>query len=229
MAVAGGASGPTSSASSDSKDDAVTAVTAVNAQIQQLFDMLDKRTKVTEIHLDSLDKLLVPSMPLRFLEWVMTQNDKFYTESTGLWNCLWRQTLSLTPTQMSSLLALRSEITTQRAAEAQVRAQALNMTGLSIAVPGSASVAATTCSSSVATPSTATLSTTSNAIAPCVSMSSTLSLQAAYSQLSALSRLHMANSQRNLAALHSILTPLQIARFFEWVNFYGHICVQINL
>jgi hypothetical protein len=127
MAVAGAGNMPSSS--SDSKDDNGNhdSNTALNNQIQGLFDMFAKRTKVTESHLDSLDKLLgilvtppppppclpnhvdaavgviVPSMPLRFLEWSLTQNDKFYSDPNGLWHCLWAKTLALTNEQVISL------------------------------------------------------------------------------------------------------------------------------
>lgn len=199
----------------------------LNANIQGLFDMFAKRQRVTESHLESLDKLLVPSMPLRFLEWSLTQNDKFYSDPNGLWHCLWSKTLSLTPEQMTALHALRNDVSAQRAAEAEIRMQALSMTGIVV------SPTPTTTTSSV-DGTMATATTTSAfpvaSISPkSLSLSSTLSLQAAYSQLSALSRLHLQASNRWLRTLATILTPLQVARYFEWVNIYGHICVQINV
>lgn len=195
-------------------------------QIQGLFDMFAKRAKVTEQHLDSLDKLLVPSMPLRFLEWSLTQNDKFYSDPNGLWHCLWAKTLALSTEQMTSLASLRNDVMTQRAAEAEIRMQALSMTGTII--NPTANSAATTTSDSNANNGNSGYAVTS--ISPqSLSLSSTLSLQAAYSQLSALSRLHVSSANRWLRTLASILTPLQLARYFEWVNIYGHICVQINV
>jgi hypothetical protein len=142
---------------------------------------------------------------------------------------------------MASLASLRSDVMAQRAAEAEIRMQALSMTGIIIGTTPTPAV--------VAPPSSTTDSNTNNgsngsgnssngssngyavtSIAPqSLSLSSTLSLQAAYSQLSALSRLHLSSANRWLRALSNILTPLQLARYFEWVNIYGHICVQINV
>jgi DNA-binding transcriptional MerR regulator len=54
-------------------------------------------------------------------------------------------------------------------------------------------------------------------------------VEKAYNKLTqALTRqLHQSND--NLTKLRSIFTPLQLAKYFEWVHRFGPVCVKINL
>lgn len=179
-------------------------VGAANAQleshIESLLAICERKNQAAEAHLSSLDKLLVPCMPLRFLEWFLTQKESFYCDS-GLWHTLCNQILCLSTDQMVLLLALRRDMLAQRTVETELR---LTAAGL--------------CASSG-----------TNGTTPVMTMSSTISLQQVYASLSSLSRLHMVNAHRNLSSLRSILSALQLAKYFEWVNHFGHICIQINV
>jgi hypothetical protein len=79
------------------------AVGAANKQLEGHIDSLlgicQRKSTAAEAHLSSLDKLLVPCMPLRFLEWFLTQKDSFYCD-TGLWQTLCHQILSLSNQQV---------------------------------------------------------------------------------------------------------------------------------
>jgi hypothetical protein len=154
--------------------------------------------------MDSLERLLEQPLPIRFLEWAMTQADKFYMDPSGLWNTLFRREVRLSNEQMAALLAMRSEVLAQRLRLAQARAQlaAAGTTGAGAgAGAGSASAAA----------------------------SAAPSLQQMFAVFSQLTRLQMQHAEANTQQLRAIMSPMQIARYFDWVQRFGAICIQINV
>eukprot|EP00475_Leptophrys_vorax_P032962 TRINITY_DN5147_c0_g1_i1.p2 TRINITY_DN5147_c0_g1~~TRINITY_DN5147_c0_g1_i1.p2 ORF type:complete len:349 (-),score=86.73 TRINITY_DN5147_c0_g1_i1:1223-2269(-) len=82
--------------------------------VQELMECFSKRTVTSKSHLYSLEASLAPCMPLRFMNWAMCQDDKFYQDPQGLWNCLFKQQLELTDEQMIHILSLRHEMKKQR-------------------------------------------------------------------------------------------------------------------
>lgn len=51
------------------------------------------------------------SLCLRFIQWIMNQNDKFYEDPCGLWYSLFSQEVGASPAQLAQLLELRKEMT----------------------------------------------------------------------------------------------------------------------
>lgn len=74
----------------------------------QVSSAVSDLSKLTQNSMDLLDKLLVPSMPIRVLRWAMSQSDKFYADANGLWNCLLKQDCGVTARQMVQLDELRA-------------------------------------------------------------------------------------------------------------------------
>jgi len=69
---------------------------------------IDKiRQDMTQI--DQLQASMQSSLCLRFVQWIMNQNDKFYEDSCGLWYSLFSQEVGASPTQLAQLLELRKE------------------------------------------------------------------------------------------------------------------------
>lgn len=69
---------------------------------------IDKvREDMTQI--DQLQTSMQSSLCLRFVQWIMNQNDKFYEDPCGLWYSLFSQELGASPTQLVQLLELRKE------------------------------------------------------------------------------------------------------------------------
>jgi len=118
----------------------------------------------------------VPVLPLHFVSWVLSQNDKFYTDASGLWHTVFRHELGLTNEQMTDLLALRA-VFKQRNLSSQAQQAELD---------------------------------------------------AAYRQFSVAMRRQMSDSQSNFDRVRAILTSDQLAKFFKWVNTFGHVCIKIN-
>jgi len=65
--------------------------------------------KVQENHmqLNQVQTCIVPCLALRFVQWVLSRNDKFYTDPASLWFSLFIQEVGSSPTQLEHLLALR--------------------------------------------------------------------------------------------------------------------------
>jgi len=69
---------------------------------------IDKiREDMTQI--DQLQTSMQSSLCLRFVQWIMNQNDKFYEDPTGLWYSLFSQEVGASAAQLSQLLELRKE------------------------------------------------------------------------------------------------------------------------
>jgi len=82
-----------------------------NAVLSEMFSelgrTLGRRETTIGQHLNSIRKALVPGIPLQFMTWVLSQNDKFYTDGTGLWNQVFKHECGLSDEQRQQLLALR--------------------------------------------------------------------------------------------------------------------------
>jgi len=59
--------------------------------------------------IDQLQASMQSSVCLRFVQWIMNQNDKFYEDPCGLWYSLFSQEVGASPTQLAQLLELRKE------------------------------------------------------------------------------------------------------------------------
>lgn len=69
---------------------------------------IDKvREDMTQI--DQLQTSMQSSLCLRFVQWIMNQNDKFYADPCGLWYSLFSQEVGASSTQLLQLLELRKE------------------------------------------------------------------------------------------------------------------------
>lgn len=51
---------------------------------------------------------VTPSLPVRFLEWIMSRSDSFYRDEGGLWETLFSQEIGLSKDQVAKLSKLRS-------------------------------------------------------------------------------------------------------------------------
>jgi len=81
-----------------------TVQTGVSSMAKAMGDV----TTLTRTSMDLLEKLLTPCMPVRVLRWAMSQSDKFYTDSNGLWYSLLKQDCGVTAQQMVALDELRA-------------------------------------------------------------------------------------------------------------------------
>lgn len=69
---------------------------------------IDKiREDMTQI--DQLQTSMQSSLCLRFVQWIMNQNEKFYEDPSGLWYSLFSQELGASSAQLFQLLELRKE------------------------------------------------------------------------------------------------------------------------
>jgi hypothetical protein len=149
----------------------------VEEGVDSLMTALDMQARTAEQHLNALPHALAPILPLQFLNWAMSQNDKFYSDPSGLWSSVFRHEIGASEQQMAAIVALRD----------QARRQQLMLN------PNQQG-----------------------------------SLQDAYTKVSGLLRAQMASAS-HFAHLRTILTPHQIAKFCEWVERFGHVCVMINV
>jgi len=81
---------------------------AATNSVDQLMIAIGDVTALTKASLDLIDRILAPSMPVRVLRWAMSQSDKFYADSNGLWISLLQQDCGVTPQQMLQLDELRA-------------------------------------------------------------------------------------------------------------------------
>lgn len=170
---------------------------AIEAQITVLVDglvaCLDRKARVTDTHLLSLDKFMTPALPTRFLEWLMTRDEKFYVDPAGLWASLFVTELAVSPDQLRALLALRDEVAQQRALESETR----NIASAAIIATGQCAMAST-------------------------------ALQQSFLVLAQLNRLHLQHAALRMSRLRAVLTPLQTAKFLDWVARFGQVCIKVT-
>eukprot|EP00471_Norrisiella_sphaerica_P000838 CAMPEP_0184487830 /NCGR_PEP_ID=MMETSP0113_2-20130426/10357_1 /TAXON_ID=91329 /ORGANISM="Norrisiella sphaerica, Strain BC52" /LENGTH=332 /DNA_ID=CAMNT_0026870241 /DNA_START=561 /DNA_END=1559 /DNA_ORIENTATION=- len=60
-----------------------------------------------EKYLKAFSAQISPSLPVRFLEWVLGKKETFYEDKSGLWYSLFAEEAGLTPDQMTELKKLR--------------------------------------------------------------------------------------------------------------------------
>lgn len=58
-------------------------------------------------YLESFAARISPSLPVRFLQWILTKPDVFYKDKSGLWNSLLSEETGLSQKQMSEMMELR--------------------------------------------------------------------------------------------------------------------------
>lgn len=109
---------PNAAASSSTSPDAVPELEQV---LKNLLNVLKKRTHIALNQVESVQKYLAPALPLRFLEWVMSQTDKFYEDNSGLWSSLVNHELNLSTEQLSRLAQLRPVMHAQKISSAELK------------------------------------------------------------------------------------------------------------
>jgi hypothetical protein len=77
--------------------------------VSELVEVFNKKGLTSKSKLASLETSLNPCMPLRFLNWALSQDEKFYDDPDGLWNNLFKKGVKLSDEQISQLLALRKD------------------------------------------------------------------------------------------------------------------------
>jgi len=168
------------------------------ALTEDVMQAMERKRQNTEFMLLSLQKSAAPCLALKFLQWVLSQSDKFYDDPAGLWHLLQCE-LGLTTEQMAQFAALR------------IRPTAPSPVPLATA-PLTATNAAAAAASSSATP---------------CSLSSS-SLDQLLFTVAGTVRSQLSSGQHQLHTLQRLLSPAQLARFFKWVHTFGHVCVKIN-
>jgi hypothetical protein len=99
---------PTQSNSSDRLNQAMSDFANPNYLGAFYSAFIDKiREDMTQI--DQLQTSMQSSLCLRFLQWIMNQNDKFYEDPSGLWYSLFSQEVGASASQLAQLLELRRE------------------------------------------------------------------------------------------------------------------------
>lgn len=81
------------------------------AKLSSAFKM---RAEVAKASLQCLEESLAPSLPLQFLDWIMSQRDSFYEDSEGLFLSLFRDELKATSSQLKKLLEMRSTLSPEK-------------------------------------------------------------------------------------------------------------------
>jgi len=164
--------------SSPSSPSSTTPSSTSTPTIQTLINLVDEMGKICErrnlnvdFHLKSMEKALAPTMSSKFLSWIMTQNDKFYSDPSGLWNSVFSQEVGLNPNQMEQLLIIRNNFKSRKPI---------------------------------------------------------IDIEKAFESLNSLFRQQVFDTKQNLDGLKSVLSSEQMAKFFKWVNTFGHICIKIN-
>ena len=80
------------------------------ALLRGFYEAFKQKVKMNTTHLDLLSKGSRPCLPLRFVQWLMSQSDKFYSDPNGLWTSLLAQEVGATPEQLAMLGDLRGEL-----------------------------------------------------------------------------------------------------------------------
>lgn len=80
--------------------------------VQKFYNAFKKKVDVVTGNLDVLSQGSKPCLPVRFVQWLMSQNDKFYSDPNGLWSSLLSQEVGASPEQLSSLADLRKDLQT---------------------------------------------------------------------------------------------------------------------
>jgi len=202
---------------------------AMEALADGFTSALKKRGEIVELQLTALEKALEPPMALMFLEWLMTQPDFFYMDPAGLWAKLVHGTLSVSQQQLQALFALRNTIRAQRAAETELRVQALGLNTSLVAFAAMKGAAAATGTSAAAN---GTAQADSNEVNLLNSLPQQLaahiSTHKTFQVFTRLARLHLSSMEQNMKTLRSILSPAQLALFFAFVEENAAICTLIR-
>jgi len=79
------------------------------ALIQGFYSAYRNKVAENSSHLDALRQCGQPCLPVQFLQWVLSQNDKFYEDPNGLWASLFAQEVGASAEQLNSLRSLRRD------------------------------------------------------------------------------------------------------------------------
>jgi len=93
----------------------------------KLLSTLTMRSHTLDTLNDASAKLTASSVSVRFLEWLLSQPDKFYMDPSGLWNDTFRQHVSASEEQLQALLMLRVELMKQKQMEQGISARVQNL------------------------------------------------------------------------------------------------------
>ena len=89
--------------------------------VSELVNTLKKHQGNALAQTKHLQKSLTAPLPLRFLEWALSQKDHFYEDNSGLWNSLFVREVGLVPEQLSALMSLRPAVQMQRSSALDVQ------------------------------------------------------------------------------------------------------------
>jgi len=76
--------------------------------VQAVTTALKKRTIAAQHQTDCLKKATNTPLLLRFVQWLLTQSEKFYSDQGGLWRVLLVDQMGATAEQIEQLLGLRA-------------------------------------------------------------------------------------------------------------------------
>lgn len=79
---------------------------------ESLATLLEAGSSLTAVHLHALQNLDLPSqsVQLKFLTWILNQNDKFVSDPNSLWSGLWTHELGASEAQQQQLSNLRRSV-----------------------------------------------------------------------------------------------------------------------
>jgi len=81
----------------------------LEALLSQLVPLARQQTATVNTQLSALQRSMLDCLPLRFLDWLLSQNDKFYDDPSGLFASLFKHEIGLGAEQVQQLLLLRRD------------------------------------------------------------------------------------------------------------------------
>lgn len=82
----------------------------VYSVIQDFMDTHASKNACNDVHVVGFENSLGSCVVFSFLRWIMNQNDKFYTDPSGLWFSLFTQDLKCSPAQIQKLMGFREKM-----------------------------------------------------------------------------------------------------------------------
>jgi len=79
----------------------------VKAQVEYMLRSFQSNKVDAEKYLEAFSNQISPSLPVRFLEWILNKKAEFYEDKSGLWNSLFSEETGLSKDQMKEMKKLR--------------------------------------------------------------------------------------------------------------------------
>uniref|UniRef100_A0A7S0DP25 BZIP domain-containing protein n=1 Tax=Amorphochlora amoebiformis TaxID=1561963 RepID=A0A7S0DP25_9EUKA len=95
----------------------------VSGQLEHIFKSFKDGRPNAEKYLENFATRISPSLPVRFLRWILSKQDSFYEDKNGLWKALFSDEAELTAEQIKEMKKLRAECASCPMGKAEIMEQ----------------------------------------------------------------------------------------------------------